>query len=167
MQRKRRKSKILIVLLIVLLIVTGCKKDEKNLDAIRFKEEFEIYNDTLSKLDISEDNPFVYTNDVYNLVENEKALVLFYANPKDENSRNIVESIIEKAKSSKLNKIYYIKMDENDNNEVGGVKIEKTPTLVSIIRKEVKETTSEKEKINLIIDPVVQELSTCDIDVGC
>ena len=164
MQRKR-KSKIILVLLIVLLIVTGCKKEDT--DALKFKREFEQYNDTLSKVNIDEDNPFIITNDVYSLVENEKAFVVLYGNAKNEETRNIVEDVISVAKKSNLKKVYFVSVNEEDTIEFGGHKIENMPSLVSVIRKEVSLIVNDKDSINLVIDPVVQELSSCDIDVGC
>lgn len=164
MQRKR-KSKILIILLIILLIATGCKKE--NTDALRFKEEFEQYNDSLSKVNISESNPFVYTKDIKENIESEKALVIFYANPKDENSRKFVKDIIELSESKGLKKIYYIEMDENNTYQLNDTKINNMPSLVSVIRKNVDSIADNKEESALLIEKVVTELNTCDINVGC
>ena len=162
---RKRKSKIFLLLLITILLLTGCK--DKNTDAYKFKEEFESLNNSLTKVNISEDNPFVYTNDIYNAVENEKALVIFCASPKDEESRKIVESIIDYSSKHGLSKIYYINIDETDNLEIGGVKIEKIPSLIGIIRKQVTGVVNDKDSINTIIDPVITELSSCDIEQGC
>ena len=170
MQRKtlrKRKSKIILVLLIVLFIITGCKKDDNSADALAFKEEFESYNDLLTKLDISIDNPFVYTNDVYSLVENEKAFVLFIGNPKDEGSRKMVDSILKASSKYGLKNVYYLQMFENDSYEIGGVKIDKIPSLVAIVRKEVNSVVNNKDKVDTIIETVVQELSSCDLEQGC
>lgn len=162
---RKRKSKIFLILLVSILLLTGCK--DKNTDAYKFKEEFESYNDSLTKVNISDDNPFVYTNDIYSAVENDKALVIFCANPKDEDSRKIVESIIDYSSKHGLSKIYYVEVNETDNLEIGGVKIEKIPSLMGIIRKQVTGVVNDKDSISTIIDPVVTELNTCDIEQGC
>ncbi len=169
MQRKlqiKRKSKILFVLLIILLVITGCKKED-NKDALMFKEEFESYNDELSKVFIDEDNPFVYTNDVYKLVNDEKAFVMFFVNPKDEKSRSMIEPIIKSSSSLGLKKVYYFYLSEGDNYEVGGVQINKVPSILAVIRKKAYKVVYNKDNVNLIIESVVEELSSCDINQGC
>ena len=160
----KRRSKILIILLIVICIC-GCK--DKNTDAYKFKNEYESLNNTLKSVNISEENPFIYKTqeEILSLIDNEKALVIFYGNANDEDSRSIVEPIIEASKKNGLTKIYYVKLDGNEytiNNEV----INKT-TLVGIVRKEIYQISNDESNINSIIEKVAIELSTCDINVGC
>ena len=154
------KNKVVLLLLIILLIITGCKKE--NHDALKFKEEYEKYNDTLTKVDIDENNPFIYINekDINSLIENEKALVLFYGNPEDNSSRQMVMSIISSSKKG-LGKVYYIEAKEN------GTKINSIPSMVAIVRKNLYSVVTENENINSVIETVIVELNTCDIDVGC
>ena len=166
MQRKRR-NKIIILLVLLLLVVTGCNKNN-NSDAAKFKKEFESYNNTISKLEIDKNNPFVYANsdELVSIMEKDKALVLFYGNPQDKASRDMVEPLIEYASKKGLKKIYYIEMGDGDYY-VDGIKVENKPSLVSIIRSELYGMVNDKDHINSVIDPVVLELNTCDIEEGC
>ena len=161
MQRKR--NKLLVLLLVILLFLTGCSRN----DAVKFKKEFEKYNNTLTKIEISKDNPFEYAKDINKLLKEEKAFVVFYGSPTDNESREMVNNIINTAKDSNLKKVYYVEMKEKESYEIAGAKIDKMPSLVGIIRGEINCITIEKDKVNTIIDPVVIELSTCDIEVGC
>ena len=160
------KNKVVLLLLIILLIITGCKKE--NHDALKFKEEYEKYNDTLTKVDIDENNPFIYINekDINSLIENEKALVLFYGNPEDNSSRQMVMSIISSSKKG-LGKVYYIEAKDNETYDVNGTKINSIPSMVAIVRKNLYSVVTENENINSVIETVIVELNTCDIDVGC
>ena len=63
------KNKIMIVslMLIMLFTLTACVKEERNEDAIKFKEEYESLNGKTNSngkeyrsISIDEDNPFVY-----------------------------------------------------------------------------------------------------------
>lgn len=161
MQRKR--NKLFILLIVILLIVSGCSKT----DAVKFKKEYEKYNKSVSELKIDKDNPFVYVDDLDKIIKEEKAFVLFYGNPQDSTSREMVKSIIDVAKTNNLKKVYYIQMEEDKKYEILDTSISRMPSLLAVIKKEVHAIAIESHKVNFIIEPVVTELSTCDIEVGC
>jgi len=165
---KRKKSKLLLIIIILLLVITGCKNKTNN-DGKLFKDEFEKYNDTYIALNIDEDNPFVIKTqeEIIKSIDSEKAFVVFYANPKDNNSRQMVDSIIKEAKNLSLKTVYYVQMDGESNYQINDKKIEKYPSLVAVIKKDMYSLINNKEEISTVIEPVVKELSSCDIDVGC
>ena len=160
---KRNK---LLVLLFAIILICGCGK-EKPKDSIEFKEEYESYNDSLKSVNINEDNPFMYKthDEVLSLIDSEKALVIFYGDAKNEESRNIVEFIIKTAKEKGLSRIYYVPLNGGEYN-IKNETINKT-TLVGILRKEIYMLAETDADIVSTIEKIATELSKCDIDYGC
>lgn len=118
--------KILLILLCFSLLV-GCKnKENKNLDAIKFKEEYENLNDSENyiKLNISKDNPFIYANyeDIMEIIDTTG--IIYFGFPECPWCRNAVEPLIKAANKTGIKEIYYYNikdirntliLDENGN----------------------------------------------------
>ena len=81
--------------------------------------------------------------------------------------KNQTEKLINSAKSNNLKTIYYVKMEENESNDLLSLKVENIPLIVSVIRGNVDLCTSEEDKIDSIVNKVATELNSCDINVGC
>ena len=122
------------ILLIVLLTITlaGCGKEKT--DAIKFKEEYEQYNNKYQKLEIDEDNIIKYADkEKINSILKKGTGVIFIGSPKDEKSRYAIDLLLNASFSTDLNVIYY-------NNSLKGIdkleKIEgaKIPMVVNVLK---------------------------------
>ena len=116
------KRKIILSLFTIVLLlgaVTGCgkKEEKKNEDAIKFKEEYESFNDKKNDyfdyrtLNISEDNPFVFATDeeIVKMIENKETFIVYFGDPQCPWCRSIIEQAIKSAKENGINKIYYVR----------------------------------------------------------
>lgn len=122
------KKKILLLMLLTLTIVgvTGCSKSEsKNNDAHKFKEEYESFNDKKNdyfeyrKLNIDEDNPFVFATDqeIVEKIENKESFIVYFGDPQCPWCRSIVEQVIKSAKANGIEKIYYVRFWDGFHEE--------------------------------------------------
>ena len=82
----------LLVIGLIILSVTGCGKEniESNVDALKFKEEYEAINGVANSsgkehrtLSISEDNPFVYVTgeEIVEKIENNETFYVYFGSP--------------------------------------------------------------------------------------
>lgn len=114
-------KKILIITLIFVLLI-GCTKKEQT-NALKFKEEYEKYNNTKIKLEISEDNIIKYaTKKEINEIIKTKSGVIFIGSPQDDLSRVAIKYLLDASESTDLEKIYYTK-DASDIEEIEDTKI--------------------------------------------
>lgn len=113
-------KKILSLLLLTLIIVgvTGCNnKEKKNEDGIKFKKEYESFNGKSNdyfeyrKLDIDEENPFIFTTDseIVKKIENKETFIVYFGDPQCPWCRSVIEAAIKSAKENKIDKIYYVR----------------------------------------------------------
>ncbi len=111
----KRRNSLFVILLVICLLVSGCGKKES--DAIKIKKEYEEYNNTMMKVSMEEDNPFVYISEeeLYNKMNNKKAFCLFICTPKNENCRRDIAPLIEAGKDLNIKSIYY--MDSSSLSE--------------------------------------------------
>lgn len=127
------KLKKILLISISLLLISGCSSKEKT-DAIKFKEEYEKYNDSKIKLEIDENNIITYaTTEEINKIIKEKTGVIFIGSPKDNLSRTAIKTLLEASDSTDLTTIYYI--DKIDNIE--GIDDKKTPLVLNVLEGEV------------------------------
>ena len=164
------KKKLLITIIIVLLI--GCTKKEQS-DAIKFKEEYEKYNNTKIKLNISEDNIIKYATkkEIKEIIKN-KSGVIFIGDPKDNQSRVAIKCLLNASESTDLQQIYYTK----DTTNIEEIENTKTPIVIYVLEGKIVSThngtikdktkLSEDEEIelyNIYIDGIHKVLQdACD-----
>ena len=84
------KEKLLIALtpiLLVLLFILSYIKNFTN-DSIKFKKEYESFNDKYYSIKINEDNPIKYSNynEIFKVIK-KKTGIIFLGYPEDNNSR--------------------------------------------------------------------------------
>ena len=165
------KKKILLILIIFVLLI-GCTKKEQT-DALKFKEEYEKYNDSKIKLEISEENIIKYaTNEEINNIIKNKSGVIFICNPKDNLSRVAIKYLLEASESTDLKNIYYI----NNISEIEGIENKQIPIVIYVLDGKVvsthngtieeKTTLTEDEEIelyNIYMDGIHEVLQdACD-----
>lgn len=123
------KNKLLLVLLVIVLISTGCGKNTKkdNKDALNFKKEYESLNDKKNAngvehraVSIDEDNPFIYakTEEIIKMYENGDTFYVYFGDTQCPWCRSVIEKAIQVAKKNKIEKIYYVKIWDDDHNEI-------------------------------------------------
>ena len=111
-----------IVLAIVIagsfLIFTDNNK-KCNTNALEFKKEYEKYNANLIKLSIDDDNPMVKMNknNIINKIDSSNG-ILFFGNPKNNDSRTIVKELLKVAKDYDCEVIYYYDINDLKNDDV-------------------------------------------------
>lgn len=113
------KYKIVLILLIVFFL-GGCR----NIDSVKFKEEFESFNNLNDyvNVSISSNNPFVYISDsnLIKKIESKEDMVVLFGYSKSNDTRSILNTLLK----TNLDKIYYLDIssirDEIavDNNQV-------------------------------------------------
>ena len=127
------KLKNVILIIFCLILCVGCNNTKKT-DAIKFKEEYEKYNDSKIKLEIDENNIITYaTTEEINKIIKEKTGVIFIGSPKDNLSRTAIKTLLEASDSTDLTTIYYI--DKIDSIE--GIEEKKTPLVLNVLEGEV------------------------------
>lgn len=118
-----KKVLYIILLLSFILIPVGCnKKNNKveNTDALKFKEEYESLNgkDNLIEVSIKENNPMIYSDidEVVDIMNNKSGLI-YFGNAKSNGCRDMISILIEAAKQTGLKQIYYIDVNNIDEND--------------------------------------------------
>ena len=147
MQEKTLRSILMVVIFLVALVgisvTLNDRKENKpsntnsNLeDGRKFKEEYEAYNtkereddkgNYFQKLDIPENNPIKYAS-IAEAVEllNKGTGVIYFGYPTCPWCRNAVPVLLEAAKEKKMNRIYYLNVNEYKNTfMVNDGKVEK------------------------------------------
>jgi thiol-disulfide isomerase/thioredoxin len=126
------KKKLLGILLSVISLggLTGCTckcEDKKvNEDAIKFKQEYESFNNTKNEyfdyrtLSISEENPFIYSTDadIVKKIENKESFIVYFGDPECPWCRSVIEQAIKVAKENNFEKIYYVRFWNGFHKEV-------------------------------------------------
>ena len=124
-----KKENILLICLPVLCFLTAVLGYFKvinspvkiNKDAIKFKEEYEKYNDKevssdkkYSSLDLSENNPIKYStyDEIIDVIKNQTGII-YLGFPECPWCRSIIPVLFDVAKDNDINTIYYLNM-KND-----------------------------------------------------
>ena len=117
--------KKIIILLITLVLLTSCAKKET--DANKFKKEYEnknseeiIAGENYRKLDISKNNPFVYSSgdEIVNKIENKETFYVYIGSSKCPWCRSVIEKFIEIASLNNIDKVYYVDIWGDDHEEI-------------------------------------------------
>lgn len=128
----------MIILLCTILVVGICifsvyqkgKENNRLSDGLKFKQEYEAYNDKLLSdgetkyltLNIAEDNPIVYKSpkEIVDILHKETA-VIYFGFPSCAFARYNVEMMLEAAKEKNIKTIYYVNIyDIRDEFEANG-----------------------------------------------
>lgn len=144
-RRKKYEEKKLVIcfILIAIIILVGGifvfqnfnREKVTNKDAIKFKEEYESLNEKINEnngkeyrsISISEDNPFIYkeADDIVEMINNKETFAVYFGFNSCPWCRSVIPSLIEVAKDTEVEKIYYVDVKEirdtiemNDNGEL-------------------------------------------------
>lgn len=119
-----------LLLFILVLGVTACKKEDKkqvSKSALAFKEEYEVLNGKTNasgkehrSITINENNPFekITTEELLKKINNKESLYVYFGDPLCPWCRSVLEKAIEVANKNNIEKIYYIKIWDEEGNEV-------------------------------------------------
>lgn len=131
------KRKILTIFLMLFLVISlsGCKKDKKEeekkeetkTDALLFKEEYEGLNGKTNakgvehrSISIDEDNPFIYqtADQIVERINNGETFYVYFGDTQCPWCRSAIEVAISSAKEYNIETIYYVKIWDDDHNEI-------------------------------------------------
>ena len=113
-------KKIILALVLISLVCLGCtvKQNDEEIvqtDALKFKEEYETYNDQINEnngknytnLDIADDNPMVYAtfDEIMDVFDGSG--IIYFGFETCPWCRTAVPIILEAAEAENINKIYY------------------------------------------------------------
>ncbi len=135
------KKKIFLIMFIMMTIMslTGCKNNKY---ALEFKEEYESINGVVNKngkehraITIDEDNPYIKTTpeEIVKMINNKETFFLYVGDSLCPWCRSVLEKSIEVAKKYNVEKIYYIKIWDDEGNEILRDKYELKPILTKTI----------------------------------
>ena len=157
-----KKYITLSILFIAFLTITGCgNTNTVKTDALKFKEEYESYNGKKNSSDleyrtvsINENNPFVYidTNDLIKKIENKETFFVYFGDSMCPWCRSVIEKAISVANDYDIETIYYVKIWDDDHNEIlrDTYKIDENEIVVK-----VKDGTSDYYKLLNYFDNVL------------
>ena len=123
------KKKILLMLIAIVVIIGGVlvfnhfnTEKESNKDAIQFKEEYESLNGEVNEknnkeyrnLSISKDNPFIYkeVDDIVEMINDQETFAVYFGFNSCPWCRSVLPTLIEVAKDTEIDKIYYVDVKE-------------------------------------------------------
>jgi thiol-disulfide isomerase/thioredoxin len=118
----KKKFLLGIILLFSVFALTGCKND-----ALKFKEDYESMNgkeNAMGKvhrtINISEKNPYVYVTpkELIKKIENKETFYVYFGDELCPWCRSVIEMFIKIAKENKVKKVYYVKIWDEEGNEV-------------------------------------------------
>lgn len=118
----KKSFKILLLIIFIGLLTACCNKD-----AVKFKEDYESLNGQTNKnnkeyrnITIDENNPFVYSNlkEINNKIKKKETFIVYFGANWCPWCRSILPSAIKEAKANSVDKIYYIDVrPNNDENK--------------------------------------------------
>ncbi len=156
------KKKIFLIMFIMMTIMslTGCKNNKY---ALEFKEEYESINGVVNKngkehraITIDEDNPYIKTTpeEIVKMINNKETFFLYVGDKLCPWCRSVIEKSIEVAKDNYIDKVYYIDIWDDTQNEILRDKYEldskNKPKLVS-------EGTESYKKLLVAFDKVLED----------
>lgn len=121
---KKRNFIFTILLISLLVLVTGCNKKEEDVltDAMKFKNEYESINGTVSEkggnvirsINIPSDNPITYATarDIIDSIKGKETFVVYFGFSNCPWCRSVVPTLIDVAKENNLKEIYYVDVKE-------------------------------------------------------
>ena len=111
-----KKIVLLIIVLLSFLLITGCE-ETKNVDALRFKEEYESingqkndYGKEIRTISIPKENPFIYqtAEEIVERINNNESFIVYFGFAKCPWCRSMIEQFIKSAKDHNIEKVYYV-----------------------------------------------------------
>lgn len=161
------KKKIFLIMFIMMTIMslTGCKNNKY---ALEFKEEYESINGVVNKngkehraITIDDDNPYIKITpeEIVKMINNKETFFLYVGDSLCPWCRSVLEKSIEVAKKYNVEKIYYIKIWDDEGNEILRDKYELKP----ILTKTVEGTGSYKFLLEKF-DSVLSEYTLTDTE---
>ena len=124
------KKYIRIILIAFLVLgIFGCNKKTKlpTEESLAFKQEYEELNGKTNAagkehrtINISDTNPFekITTEELIKKINNKESLYVYFGDPLCPWCRSVLEKATEVAEKNNIEKIYYIKIWDNEGNEV-------------------------------------------------
>lgn len=117
---------LVIVVLVAAIVGVIFLKNDKNSDALRFKEEYESLNGAKVQdkehrtIEIDSDNPFVYStaDEIVEKIENGETFYVYFGSKLCPWCRSVIEKAIEVANRFDVEKIYYVDIWDDDGNEI-------------------------------------------------
>lgn len=152
-------------IMMTIMSLTGCKNNKY---ALEFKEEYESINGVVNKngkehraITIDEDNPYIKTTpeEIVKMINNKETFFLYVGDSLCPWCRSVLEKSIEVAKKYNVEKIYYIKIWDDEGNEILRDKYELKP----ILTKTIEETDSYKFLLEKF-DSVLSEYTLTDTE---
>lgn len=128
--------KKIIIFIVIFTLLLGCSNnDKKEVDAIKFKKEYESLNNeetsygnnAYRELDIDEENPFIYKSakDIVKMIDNKETFVVYFGFSSCPWCRSVIENLINVSSDLGIDYIYYVDVLEirdtlklDDNNEI-------------------------------------------------
>ena len=98
-----------VIMVLFCLLCIGCGKQTEESDSIKFKNEYEGYNEEYISLDISEANLIEYSSleEINQIIESGTG-VIYIGSPKDNLSRKAIDVLLGVTHNTDLDKIYYV-----------------------------------------------------------
>lgn len=159
---------ILIAILVVLIVIPKGKQEKVNEDALKFKEDYEAFNNktnssgkTYRSVNIDKNNPFIYKteDDIVSMMNNKETFIVYFGFNTCPWCRSVIEELVSVSKDLKINTIYYVNIRPND------VDIRDTITINDDGSYEkTKEGTSGYNKLLELMDNVLSNYSRSDKD---
>ena len=138
---KKKSRAIAIVIVIFLLVAVGIiyifselyndneidNPGNQITDSIKFKKEYEEFNgkdngngNIYRALSISDENPFIYkeAKDIVKMMNNNESFVVYFGFGKCPWCRSAIEKAIEVANKYEIDKVYYVRIWDDDHNEI-------------------------------------------------
>ena len=123
-----KKIGFIVLSLILILGVFGCEKRKQVTEsALAFKEEYEALNGKTNasgkehrSVTINEYNPYekITSKELVEKIENKETFYVYFGDPLCPWCRSVIEKSIEVASEKNIDKIYYIKIWDDDGNEI-------------------------------------------------
>ncbi len=111
-----KKFLLFIFLTVIAITITGCT-NKASQDALKFKEEYESFNDKANEyfeyrnINIDEINPIIYQSDaeIVKRIENKETFIVYFGDPECPWCRSVIEQALKVAKENNVDKIYYVR----------------------------------------------------------
>ena len=168
-----KERRIILAIILALCVMFGIiaitkKSNNVNLDAVKFKEDYESYNGQKNQsgkeyrtINIDKDNPFVYKteDEIVTMIENKETFVVYFGFNTCPWCRSVIETLIDVSKKENIDKIYYV------NVRPEGVDIRDTITVKEDgTYEKTKEGTKGYIKLLTLLDSVLSDYNLTDKD---
>lgn len=117
----------LIILPVLMLVLCSCNQTKSKTFALAFKKEYEALNGKENKsgkihrtITVDENNPYekISAKELIEKINNEEEFYVYFGDPLCPWCRSVIEKSIEVANSKNISKIYYVKIWDDEGNEI-------------------------------------------------